>query len=686
MNLQERKQVRLFARRDPAGRFVSCLVYIPRDRYSANVVAKVEQVLLAAYGGVSAEHTTLISESVLARVHILIVLGRDAPAEVDAADVERKLSAVSRWWVDDLRDALVDAEGEHNGLTLLARYGEAFPAFYRELNPPRAAVNDIRRLAAVEAGENLATALHRASGGAPEDLRLKLATQGEPISLSAVLPLLEHLGMQVTDERPYELRLPDGVRLWLYDFGLRAPAGASADTDEARDELRATFVGLWQGEIEGDGFNRLVLLAGLTGRQVAVLRAYAKYLRQIGATFSQRYIEATLASHPAIAGKLVRLFELRFDPRRQSEPALVSVDLADELRADLDAVASLDEDRILRSFLTLIEATVRTNAYRTGPDGRLRGWLSFKLDPQLVPDLPLPRPRHEIWVYAPRVEGVHLRGGAIARGGIRWSDRMEDFRTEVLGLMKAQMVKNAVIVPVGAKGGFVVKQASPDRSKLTQQVRDAYSTFIRGMLDVTDNIVEGEVVPPPQVVRRDGDDPYLVVAADKGTATFSDLANSLAAEYGFWLGDAFASGGSSGYDHKKMGITAKGAWESVRRHFNGLGIDADTAPITVVGIGDMSGDVFGNGMLLSHSLRLVAAFDHRHRVPRPQPGRRGGLGRAPAAVRAARFVVGRLRPLEDLGRRRRVAASGQEHRAEPRGPRRARHRRRLRSPRWRCCR
>jgi glutamate dehydrogenase len=618
LNLQERKHVRLFARRDVYGRFVSALVYVPRDRYSSDVVAKMEQVLLAAYDGISVEHWTAFSESVLARVHFFI-LCEHTPTPVDVAEVERRLAAVSRWWIDDLRDALVTADGETDGLALLARYGDAFPASYREDYGPKAAVNDIRRLAHLEAdGDGILTALFHPVEAAPEELRLKLYKQGEPILLSAVLPLLEFLGMQVTDERPYEIRTGDGERLWLYDFGLRAPAGATLDSEELRDEFRAAFAGLWYGEIEGDGFNRLVLLGGLTGRQVTVLRAYAKYLRQAGTTFSQRYVEATVAAHPAIVRKLLELFALRFDPTLQGPSAVAAEALAAEIRHDLDEVASLDEDRILRSYLHLVEATTRTNAYRVD-DGRHRPWLSFKFDPARVPDLPLPRPMFEIWVYSPRVEGVHLRGGPVARGGLRWSDRMEDFRTEVLGLMKAQMVKNAVIVPVGAKGGFVVKHPPAERDALQAEVRESYRTFIRGLLDITDNIVGGEVVPPTQVVRHDGDDPYLVVAADKGTATYSDTANELSAEYGFWLGDAFASGGSSGYDHKGMAITARGAWESVRRHFRVLGVDADTAPISVVGIGDMSGDVFGNGMLLSRGLRLVAAFDHRHVFLDPAP-------------------------------------------------------------------
>ncbi|HLJ08565.1 MAG TPA: NAD-glutamate dehydrogenase domain-containing protein, partial [Acidimicrobiia bacterium] len=372
-----------------------------------------------------------------------------------------------------------------------------------------------------------------------------------------------------------------------------------------------------------DGFNRLVLGAGLTGREVAILRAYSKYLRQVGSAFSQAYMERTLAGNPHIARLLVELFHARFDPARLPDPEDEASGLGKRLEAAIDAVASLDEDRILRSFLALVQATLRTNWFQSHPAGHP---VAFKLDPAQVPDLPLPRPRYEIFVCSPRVEGVHLRGGRVSRGGLRWSDRREDFRTEVLGLMKAQMVKNAVIVPVGAKGGFVLKRppAAPaggtaDREALAAEVAACYRDFVSALLDLTDNIAGGEVVHPPAVYAYDSDDPYLVVAADKGTATFSDLANSISAEYGFWLGDAFASGGSSGYDHKKMGITAKGAWESVKRHFRDFGVDADTAPITVAGIGDMSGDVFGNGMLCSRSLRLVAAFDHRHVFIDPDP-------------------------------------------------------------------
>ncbi|MGH9283365.1 MAG: NAD-glutamate dehydrogenase domain-containing protein, partial [Acidimicrobiales bacterium] len=417
-------------------------------------------------------------------------------------------------------------------------------------------------------------------------LRFKLFQAGRPVPLSDVLPALENMGVRVIDQRPYEVRPRDGATVWIHDFGLApgpgdAPQIAEGDPDDddgIRDNFADAFAAVWRGEAENDRFNRLVLAAGLTWREVAVLRAYARYQRQAGSNFSQTYVANALVANPQVARLLVDLFHARFDPDRHPDPSDEASVLTKRLEAAIDAVASLDQDRILRSFLALVQATLRTNWFCD------KEHLSLKLDPTAIPDLPLPRPRFEIFVCSPRVEGVHLRGGRVARGGIRWSDRREDFRTEILGLMKAQMVKNAVIVPVGAKGGFVMKRAGDD-------VAECYRIFVSGLLDVTDNIVDGEVVTPERVVAHDGDDPYLVVAADKGTASFSDLANSIAAEHRFWLGDAFASGGSSGYDHKQMGITARGAWESVKRHFRELGVDVETASVTAVGIGDMSGDV-----------------------------------------------------------------------------------------------
>ncbi len=617
LNLQERRQLRLFARRDDYGRFVSCLIYVPRDRYSSTIVERMKEILVDAYGGVSAEYDSTISASVLARLHVLVFVGRGSPRHVDVTEVEHRLAAVTRWWMDDLRDALVGALGEDAGLATYARYDDAFPAAYREAFSAAEAVEDLRHIAGLVDAPGVVSALQRSDRDSA--LRLKLYSL-EPIVLSAVLPVLEQMGVQVVDERPYQIKPVGGPSAWVFDFGLDGPDGIDPD-ERVRDEFLATFGAVWRGEAENDGFNRLVLVAGLSASDVTILRAYAKYLRQIGTTFSQPYIESTLAAHPALATALVELFRTRFVPQFDGNRALECDGIAAEVVAALEEVASLDEDRIVRAFLHLVQATTRTNAYRRDSDGRPRPFLSLKLDPALVPDLPLPRPAFEVWVYAPHVEAVHLRGGPVARGGIRWSDRREDFRTEVLGLMKAQMVKNAVIVPTGAKGGFVVKRppAGPDPAALQAEVVRCYQDFMAGLLDVTDNIVDGEVVGPPDVVRHDGDDPYLVVAADKGTATFSDIANGIAASYGYWLGDAFASGGSEGYDHKVMGITARGAWESVRRHFRNLGIDADLATLTVVGIGDMSGDVFGNGMLLSSHLKLVAAFDHRHVFLDPNP-------------------------------------------------------------------
>jgi glutamate dehydrogenase len=613
LNLQERRTVRLFARHDAYGRFVSCLIYVPRDRYSTTIVERMEQVLLDAYHGQSAEYGSSISSSVLARLHVLVFVGPEGAADVDEREVERRLAALTRWWIDDLRDALASSLGEEEGLAVAARCGDAFPASYREAFDPSVAVRDLTRIALLDDSGRIVTALY---DGPADDrrVRLKIYSRAE-LSLSSVLPVLEQMGVTVTDERPYEITPRGGPPAWVYDFGLELPAGVVVD-DRVRDEFLATFGAVWRGELESDGFNRLVLRAGLTADQLTVLRAYDRYLRQIGAAFSRDYVEATFAAHPDIARQLADLFAVRFDPHLDGNRNLESEGIATEISAGLDRVTSLDEDRILRSFLRLIMATTRTNAFL--PDRRARR-LAFKFDPAKVPDLPLPRPVHEIWVYSPRVEGVHLRAGAVARGGIRWSDRREDFRTEVLDLMKAQKVKNAVIVPTGAKGGFVVKRPPSDPEALRAEVVQCYTAFISGLLDVTDNLVHGEVVPPPDVVRYDGYDPYLVIAADKGTATFSDVANGIAKEAGYWLGDAFASGGSEGYDHKRMGITARGAWESVRRHFRILGRDADTAELTVIGIGDMSGDVFGNGLLRSQHVKLVAAFDHRHVFLDPDP-------------------------------------------------------------------
>ncbi|MFF4955046.1 NAD-glutamate dehydrogenase [Streptomyces chattanoogensis] len=624
--LQERRRLRLYLRQDEYGRYYSALVYLPRDRYTTGVRLRLIDILKEELGGTSVDFTAWNTESVLSRLHFVIRVqpGASLPdlTDADVDRIEARLVEAARSWADGFSEALISEVGEERAAELLRRYGHAFPEGYKADNKPRSAVADIQHLEKLteEPGKDFSVSLYEPVGAGPGERRFKIYRRGEQVSLSRVLPGLNRLGVEVIDERPHELRCADGTVAWIYDFGLRMPEHVSGD--DARERFQEAFTAVWTGAAESDNFNKLVLRAGLNWRQAMVLRAYAKYLRQAGATFSQTYMEDTLSNNVHTTRLLVSLFEARMSPERQRAGTELTDALLEELDAALDQVASLDEDRILRSFLTVIKATLRTNHYQRDSNGKPHAYLSMKLDPQAIPDLPAPRPAYEIWVYSPRVEGVHLRFGKVARGGLRWSDRREDFRTEILGLVKAQMVKNTVIVPVGAKGGFVGKQLpdpSADRDAWLAEGIACYKTFISGLLDITDNLVGGEVVPPQNVVRHDEDDTYLVVAADKGTATFSDIANEVAESYGFWLGDAFASGGSAGYDHKGMGITARGAWESVKRHFRELGHDTQTQDFTAVGVGDMSGDVFGNGMLLSEHIRLVAAFDHRHIFIDPNP-------------------------------------------------------------------
>ncbi|GHG82967.1 NAD-glutamate dehydrogenase [Streptomyces griseocarneus] len=625
--LQERRRLRLYLRRDEYGRYYSALVYLPRDRYTTGVRLRLIDILKEELGGSSVDFTAWNTESVLSRLHFVVRVepGATLP-DLSDADVERiegRLVEAARSWADGFAETLTAEVGEERAAELLRRYGQAFPEGYKADHNPRSAVSDLghlEQLTMAGGDRDFELSLYEPVGAKPGERRFKIYRTGEPVSLSAVLPVLHRLGVEVVDERPYELRCSDRTTAWIYDFGLRLPENIVGD--DARTRFQEAFAAVWTGAAENDNFNNLVLRAGLDWRQAMVLRAYAKYLRQAGTTFSQAYMEDTLSNNVHTTRLLVNLFEARMSPALQRAGNELIDGLEEELDGALDQVASLDEDRILRSFLTVIKATLRTNHFQRDADGAPRPYLSIKLDPQAIPDLPAPRPAFEIWVYSPRVEGVHLRFGKVARGGLRWSDRREDFRTEVLGLVKAQMVKNTVIVPVGAKGGFVGKQLpdpSVDRDAWLAEGIASYKTFISGLLDITDNMVGGEVVPPKDVVRHDEDDTYLVVAADKGTATFSDIANEVAQSYGFWLGDAFASGGSAGYDHKGMGITARGAWESVKRHFRELGHNTQTEDFTVVGVGDMSGDVFGNGMLLSEHIRLVAAFDHRHIFLDPTP-------------------------------------------------------------------
>ncbi|AYY15247.1 NAD-glutamate dehydrogenase [Actinobacteria bacterium YIM 96077] len=628
VNLQERRQLRMFVRRDDYGRYLSFLVYLPRDRYNTDVRERIQRLLLDATGGGSIDFTARVGESVLARLHFVVRKSPEQPLpDIDAEELERQLAAATRAWTDDFSDALAEQIGEESAARLLRRYKDGFPEGYKEDFPARTAAADVRRLEELPDVNGLALNLYQPVGAPATDRRLKIYRTGSSISLTQVLPVLSRMGVEVVDERPYEIHRHEAqTAAHIYDFGLRFD-GVHAGDGGLKELFQEAFVAVWRGDAESDGFNALVPKAGLSWREASILRAYAKYLRQAGSTFSQNYLEECLTAHVDIARQLVELFKVRFEPDRHDdeERAQAMDQLTQRIETALDHVASLDQDRILRSFLGLIQATLRTSFFRSIPaaDGGDDAAISFKLDPRSIPDLPEPRPRHEIWVYSPRLEGVHLRYGAVARGGLRWSDRREDFRTEILGLVKAQAVKNSVIVPVGAKGGFVGKRLpdpSIDRDAWLAEGVECYKTFIRGMLDITDNRADdGTVLPPERVVRHDGDDPYLVVAADKGTAAFSDIANDVSKEYGFWLGDAFASGGSAGYDHKAMGITARGAWESVKRHFREMGRDSQSEDFTVVGIGDMSGDVFGNGMLLSEHIRLVAAFDHRHIFLDPDP-------------------------------------------------------------------
>jgi len=618
LHLGERQRLRLIVRRDGFGRFLSCLVFVPRDRFNTENRRRIERILLDAFEGSSIDYTTRVSESVLVRLHYMVYTEPGWQAGYDVSEIEGRLLAATRAWADDFEDALIEEHGEELGNDLHRRYGDAFPAAYRADWVARAALADVQRIEDLEPG-GLAISLYQPLEAPPGVLRAKVFRRESPLALSDMLPAFENMGVVVADERPYEVAPHASAPAWIYDFGLSYSGDAELATGAVRESFQEAFIRTWRGDAENDGYNRLVLRSGLSWREVIVLRAAAKYLRQAGTTFSDTYVEEALVAHPRIAGLLVELFHAHLDPARADE--VESRRLVASVEKEIDAVESLDQDRILRQFLDLIGAILRTNYFQAGPGGEPQSHLSFKLDPSRLPWLPLPRPQFEIFVYSPRVEGVHLRGGKVARGGLRWSDRREDFRTEVLGLMKAQMVKNAVIVPVGAKGGFVVKRPPPEagRDALQEEVIACYRTFIRGLLDLTDNIVAGEIVPPAGVVRYDGDDPYLVVAADKGTATFSDIANAIAVESGFWLGDAFASGGSSGYDHKKMGITARGAWESIKRQFREMGRDTQQEDFTVVGVGDMSGDVFGNGMLLSRHIRLVGAFNHRDIFIDPDP-------------------------------------------------------------------
>ena len=629
LRLEERPRARAFVRNDEFGRFVSVVVYLPRDRYNTANRLRVEKLLQRTFGGLSVDYATRVGDGPLAQLHFVIRIPRHIPVPViDEEKLQQELADATRTWSEGLTDA-VQAHLDDEGATgdLVARYRDSFPEAYKEDFDGATAYFDLGRLFELHEHPHSSVRphLYRAAEESPVERRLKVYRSTE-LSLTDALPIFADFGLEVTDERPYELTIDPTRTRYIYDFGLRAQqesiwsGGPRADESATSAAFEEAFSRVWDGQVESDTLNSLVLSAGLDWRRVVILRTLVRYVRQVGA-FSLEYLEEALVANPESAEVLIEMFAARFDPDLTGDRQAACAELDARFEAALDHVASLDQDRILRSYQQVLQATVRTNFYQRDDEGQNKPYVSLKVLPQELPLLPEPRPQYEIWVYSPRAEGSHLRFGAVARGGLRWSDRREDFRTEVLGLVKAQMVKNSVIVPTGSKGAYFAKQL-PDpseRDAWRAEGVEAYKVFIRGMLDVTDNRLAGDIVPPPRVVRHDADDPYLVVAADKGTASFSDIANGVAREYGFWLDDAFASGGSAGYDHKAMAITARGGWESVKRHFRELGVNTQTEEFTVVGIGDMSGDVFGNGMLLSRTIRLVGAFDHRHIFLDPNP-------------------------------------------------------------------
>jgi glutamate dehydrogenase len=622
--IQERRQTRLFVRTDVHGKFVNCLVYIPRDYYNTEQRVKIESILNSTFNGEELEFTAFYSESILVRCYFVLRVNTALPLEFDIGVVEDQIIQAMLAWQDRLNLKLIEAFGDEQGEQYFRELGDGFPPGYRDDFSPDVAVLDIKKFLCLMNGEELAIDFYRLEDREDEALRLRLYRRDDSLPLSDVLPMLENLGLRVITERPYAIRALGGQIYWVQEFSLIYSIAQNICVEEVKDEFEDAFSRIWTGEAENDCFNRLLVGTRLDWREIALLRAYTRYLRQLHFPYSVEYIAETLVNHLAITGAIVELFLARFSPQFAGDDGAREARedaLEQDILSALEDVSNLGEDRIIRQFVDVIKATLRTNFFQQTEEGVLKSYISLKLQPSKIPNVPLPVPLYEIYVYSPRVEGVHLRGGKVARGGLRWSDRLEDFRTEVLGLVKAQQVKNAVIVPVGAKGGFVARQLQPHmtRSEMQEEGVACYELFIRALLDITDNRIGDKVVGPLQVVAKDEEDPYLVVAADKGTASFSDIANAIAAQYKFWLGDAFASGGSAGYDHKKMGITARGAWISVQRHFREMAIDVQNTDFTVVGIGDMAGDVFGNGMLRSRHTRLVAAFNHQHIFVDPDP-------------------------------------------------------------------
>lgn len=619
VTLATRPRVRLFVRKDSFERFMSCIIFVPRERFSTQLRTKIQDILCAAFAGSVANHYTQITDSHLARLHVIIKAEPGKIPAYDVNDLEKQLTKTVNSWSDELRTSLIELNGEAAGEGLNQKYARAFSISYTNRFTTDIAAIDIQLIEALSPETTTNFNLYEENGA----LQLKIYSAGTQLSLSDVMPILENMGVKTLDSNTFQVT-PTGEEktIWLHHFRFM-PQDASVRhaLPEIKNNFEVALARIWQGEIQNDGFNTLILRAAFSWREVVLIRAYSKYLRQAAFTYSQEYIEEALAKNPSIARLLVDLFITRFDPaykgNRDSDANAITAKISELL----GGITNIAEDRVIRRLLDVNVATLRTNFYQTTPEGAPKPYISFKLNSQIIPELPLPRPHVEIFVYSSRVEAIHLRGGKVARGGLRWSDRAEDFRTEVLGLMKAQMTKNAVIVPVGSKGGFIVKRPPTEggREAFMNEGIECYKTFLRGVLDITDNVIGGKVITPPNVIRQDSDDPYLVVAADKGTATFSDIANGVAKEYNFWLGDAFASGGSAGYDHKGMGITARGGWVSVKRHFAEMGHDTQSQDFTTIGIGDMAGDVFGNGMLLSKHIKLVGAFNHMHIFLDPAP-------------------------------------------------------------------
>ncbi len=621
--IKERQQTRLFVRKDHYGKFFSCLVYMPKETYNTEIRKKIQDILCRTFKSLNVEFTTYFGESILVRTHFVLRTDPSQEYTFDLSDLEQEVIDVTRSWQDELLQGLIEKHGEEKGILYGRRFQSAFPSSFRDNFPPRVGVSDVQHILSLSDENPLTTWFYQYAED-DEEVHFSLYHREKPLPLSDIIPILENLGLKVLGEHPYKVVDRDGQIAWNHDFNLTYRLGGQVDAVSTNQLFTEAFDSIWAGLASNDSFNRLVLSAQMDWRSIAFLRACGRYMKQIRLGLSQDYIADTLLRHAGLTHLIVEYFKIKFDPQlklnaKQRNQKLEN--LESEYSALLDQVESLSEDRVLRRYLELNKAMLRTNFFQKNAQGRYKEYISFKFDPSQLPDIPLPRPMFEIFVYSNRMEGVHLRGGKVARGGLRWSDRAEDYRTEILGLVKAQQVKNAVIVPVGAKGGFVAHRTfeMTDREAFMEEGIACYKTFIRGLLDISDNLLKDKVIPPVDVIRYDEDDPYLVVAADKGTATFSDISNGLSQEYGYWLGDAFASGGSQGYDHKGMGITARGAWVSVQRHFREKGHDVQKEDFTVVGIGDMGGDVFGNGMLLSEHIKLVAAFNHMHIFVDPDP-------------------------------------------------------------------